>query len=164
MLAVLVAGCGGSGGPGATGSGPSSSPLAKAVAYARCMRSHSISDFPDPVTSPGGGVAFQFNGGPGSDLYRNNPTFKAAEHACQRLSPAGRQAPPPSAQKLAEEVKWAQCIRSHGVANFPGPNAQGAFDSSLFDPTSPEFQTASKACNSAQPVGAVSAVPGRGPQ
>ncbi|HMK97352.1 MAG TPA: hypothetical protein VK425_07370 [Acidimicrobiales bacterium] len=128
------------------------------------MRSHSISDFPDPVTSPGGGVAFQFNGGPGSDLYRNNPTFKAAEHACQRLSPAGRQAPPPSAQKLAEEVKWAQCIRSHGVANFPGPNAQGAFDSSLFDPTSPEFQTASKACNSAQPVGAVSAVPGRGPQ
>jgi peptide-methionine (S)-S-oxide reductase len=38
------------------------------LAYTRCMRGHGVSDFPDPTTSPGGGVGIQINGGPGSDL------------------------------------------------------------------------------------------------
>jgi hypothetical protein len=67
------------------------------------------------------------------------------------------------AHKLAAEVKWAQCMRSHGLSGFPDPNAQGAFDSSRFDDRSPAFQTAAKACNLLEPTGPMSAVPGHGP-
>ncbi len=158
-LAVLAAGCGASNGPGIAGSGPHE---AKFLAYARCMRSNGVSDFPDPTTPPGGGVAFSIHAGPGSDLNPNNPTFKAANQACRTLLPGGQQAPTQPSPKITEEVRWARCLRSHGVLRFPDPNSQGAFDSSKFDPTSPAFQSASKACMSLRPTGAVSAVPGRG--
>ena len=86
----------------------------------------------------------------------------AADQACQSLLPGGGQAPPLSAQKLAAEVKWAQCMRAHGLPGFPDPNAQGAFDSSRFDHSSPAFQTANKACKALEPTGPISAVPGNG--
>jgi hypothetical protein len=158
-LAVLAAGCGGSNSPSAAGS---RSNRAQFLAYARCMRSHGVSDFPDPTTPPGGGVAFSIQGGPSSDLNRNNPTFKAADRACRALLASGQQAQTPSAPNITAGVRWARCLRSHGVASFPDPNSQGAFDSSKFDPSSPAFQTSSKACKDQQPSGAVSAVPGRG--
>ena len=158
-LAVLAAGCGGSTGPDAAGSGSSN---AQALAYSRCMRSHDVSDFPDPTTPSGGGVAFQLNGGPGSDLNQNNPTFKAASQTCGGLLPGGQQAARTPAQNIAAELTWARCLRSHGVPSFPDPNDQGAFDSSRFHPNSPAFRSASNACKSLQPTGAVSAVPGRG--
>ncbi|HUY72128.1 MAG TPA: hypothetical protein VMV08_07780, partial [Gaiellaceae bacterium] len=94
-LVVIVAGCGGSkspglaGGGGGTSGGSSSGALAQFEAYAKCMRGHRIPDFPDPTTSPGGGVAIQINGGPGSDLNRNNPRFQAANQACHSLEPGG---------------------------------------------------------------------------
>ena len=136
--------------------------MAQMLAYARCMRSHGVADFPDPTPVPGGGAGFRINAGPGSDLNQDNPRFIAADQACQSLLPGGGQAPPLSAQKLAAEVKWAQCMRAHGLPGFPDPNAQGAFDSSRFDDSSPAFQTASKACTALEPTGPISAVPGHG--
>ncbi len=158
-LAVLAAGCGGSKGPDVARSGSSK---AQALAYSRCMRSHGVSDFPDPTTPAGGGVAFQIDGGPGSDLNQNNRTFKAASQACRGLLPGGQQAARMPTPNIAAELTWARCLRSHGVPSFPDPNNQGAFDSSKFDPNSPAFRSASNACKSLQPTGAVSAVPGRG--
>jgi hypothetical protein len=66
-----------------------------------------------------------------------------------------------SAPNITAEVGWARCLRSHGVPSFPDPNPQGVIDSGKFDPTSPPFQTASKACTSLQPAGSITAVPGR---
>ena len=155
-LAVL-AGCGGSNGPGVPGAGshgsnhtpaPSShGTLAQFLAYSRCMRSHGISDYPDPTTS-GGGVGISTHGGPGSDLNRNNPRYEAAHQACRTLEPGGMQASTVSAQKIAAEARWARCMRSHGLPSFPDPNGQGAFDRNKFDESSPAFQTASNACKS----------------
>jgi hypothetical protein len=54
-------------------------------------------------------------------------------------------------------------MRSHGLPDFPDPNAQGAFDSSRFDDGSLVFQAASKACKSLEPTGPIGAVPGGGP-
>lgn len=172
-LAFLGAACGGQSSPGvaASGSGAgshrssstnSSEAMARAVAYARCMRGHHISDFPDPIPSPGGGVAFQINAGPGSDLNNSDPRFKAADRSCHSLLPDEGQSSPPPAQKIAAEVKWALCIRSHGLPSFPDPDARGAFDSSRFNDSSPAFQTASKACEALEPAGPISAVPGHG--
>jgi hypothetical protein len=175
-LAVVATGCGGSSGPGVAGPGSkvesqrslssssASKAMGQAVAYARCMRRHGVSHFPDPTPNPGGGFGFQINGTRGSDLAPNNQTFLAAEQACRSLFPGHGQTPPAPVQKIAAEVKWAGCMRSHGVPSFPDPNAQGAFDSSRFDDTSRPFQTASKACKSLEPTGPMSAVPGHGPQ
>jgi hypothetical protein len=151
-FALMAVGCGRSSSPGAaegdSGAGGSSSGvLAKFDAYARCMRSHGIPDFPDPTTSPGGGVGIQVNGGPGSDLNKHNPMFEAANQACRSLEPGGTsETPQQSSQKIAAEVKWARCMRSHGLPSFPDPNSQGAFDRSKFDESAPAFQSASTAC------------------
>jgi hypothetical protein len=153
-LVVIAAGCGGSKSPGVAGAGggtagggSSSGVVAKFEAYSHCMRSHGIRDFPDPTTR-GGGVGISLHGGPGSDLDRNNPRFKAANQACQSLMPGGSLTPQQSSQKIAAEVKWAQCMRSHGLPSVPDPNGQGAFDRSKFDESSPAFQSASTACQS----------------
>jgi hypothetical protein len=46
-------------------------------------------------------------------------------------------------------VKFAACMRKHGVPNFPDPNGQGTIhiDSSMgIDPQSPKFQAAQQTC------------------
>ncbi len=172
-LATFAAACGGSNSPGVAGSGSntsdhtsgstiSSGRMAQAVAYARCMRSHGVPDFPDPTPVPGGGIAFQIDAGPRSDLNHNNPRFNAADRACRSLLPGEGEPSPLPAQKIAAEVKWALCMRSHGLPSFPDPTAQGAFDSSRFNERSLAFQTASKACEPLEPMGPISAVPGHG--
>jgi hypothetical protein len=157
-LALLTAACGASNGPAIASSG---STKARFLGYARCMRRHGISDFPDPTTPAGGGVAFSIDGGPGSDLNPANPTFKTANQTCRPLLPSGQQASTQSSPKITAEVRWARCLRSHGVPNFPDPNSQGAFDSAKFNDNSPAFKAANKACNSLQPTGPISAVAGQ---
>jgi len=158
-IAVLAAGCGGSTGSGSVGS---ASIKVQFLAYSRCMRSHGISDFPDPTILSGGGFAFQISAGPGSDLSSNNPTFKAANQVCRGSLPGDQHTQTGSDPHIAVEVRWARCLRSHGVPSFPDPDSQGAFDSAKFNDDSPAFKAASKACNSVQPTGAVSAVAGPG--
>ncbi len=163
-LLVLAAGCGGSKPPGAQSGGrnTASDVLARFEAYSKCMRSHDIPDFPDPTASPGGGVGIQIDGGPGSDLNRNNPKFRAANQACRSLEPgAGSQPPAQSPEKIAAEVKWARCMRTHGLPSFPDPDSQGAFDSSKFNENAPAFQSASNACTALMnAVGAIPVHPG----
>jgi hypothetical protein len=137
-VGVLATGCNGSSNPGTTGS---STAVSSGVAYTNCMRTHGVPDF-------------QVN------LNQNSPTYQAAAQTCQSLKPGRNQNPQVPSKKLAVEVRWAQCIRTHGVPTFPDPNAQGAFDSGVFDPTSSAFQAASQDCLSLQPAGSVAAVPG----
>lgn len=61
-----------------------------ALSYARCMRAHGV-NFPDPQFS-GGKVTM---GGPG--LNPNDPNFRSANQACQKLMPAGKGGPPGAA-------------------------------------------------------------------
>jgi hypothetical protein len=53
--------------------------------YSKCMRSHGVSDFPDP-SSDG---TLQLQSKPGGDLDPNNPTYKAADAACKHLQLGG---------------------------------------------------------------------------
>jgi hypothetical protein len=49
----------------------------------------------------------------------------------------------------ANALKFAACIRSHGVPSFPDPNSQGVFSMSgaaASLPQTPQFQKASKTC------------------
>jgi hypothetical protein len=50
-------------------------------------------------------------------------------------------------------TQLAACMRSHGVPNFPDPNARGVISSSNLDPSSPQFQQAMQACQKDLPHG-----------
>jgi hypothetical protein len=155
LMAVLPTACaGGSNGPGVAGQGASSTPSASPsgdrrdaeLAYAQCMRDHGISDFPDP--QPGGGIAIQAE--PGSDLDPNNPQYKEADDACKSLLPQ------PSKEQQQEDfedmLRFAQCMREHGITDFPDPKPGEGFvpisddQGSDLDPNNPQFQAANKAC------------------
>ena len=62
-----------------------------------------------------------------------------------------------AASDSSAPLKFANCMRSHGVPNFPDPGAGGAeklVAGSGLDPQSPSFRAASKACGRLAPVGA----------
>jgi hypothetical protein len=84
------------------------------------MRANGVPDFPDPTA--GGGLLITV----GSGIDPASPGFMAAEAKCQKLVPGG--APPgpgtpthPSRQALGQMLTVAQCMRHHGIANFPDP-------------------------------------------
>jgi hypothetical protein len=85
------------------------------------MRSHGISDFPDPTTT-GGGISISQHGGPGSDLNPQSPAFRSAQQSCGRLLPGGGPgSAQPTAHDTAQMLHVSQCMRQHGIAGFPDP-------------------------------------------
>lgn len=117
-LLFLAAACGGS--PASTGSrGPSpDSPRAKAVAFAQCMRSQNVPDYPDPSSSG------QIPKETPQELHVSASVLQAASRACEHLLKSG------GSRDLtqAEIQQWwngmrsfARCMRAHGVANWPDP-------------------------------------------
>jgi hypothetical protein len=65
--------------------------------------------------------------------------------------------PTPSAQAAGSSgqsaLAYAQCMRAHGVPNFPDPNSQGAFAGVNLPAFSPQFQAAQQACRTLLPGG-----------
>jgi hypothetical protein len=110
-----VANSNGATGTGSTGPG-SGSPEAAALAFADCMRANGLPNFPDPKA--GGG--FLFHTGAGADP--SSPAFETAQTKCKKFLPPGPgSGPPPSAKTLAHYLTVAQCMRRHGVPEFPDP-------------------------------------------
>ena len=153
VLGVAVAGCtGGSKVPttaqaGGSGSSGASS-LAEAVAYSQCLRSHGVSNFPDPVQTPSGGYGYRTTG-----IDPNSAVFQEALQACKALpSPwnsSGQELSPAQQQAW---LNWAQCIRTHGVPAFPDPTFSGkeVRDSGVGSNSS-QLQSAIDACKSQRP-------------
>ncbi len=136
---------------------------AQMLAYAQCMRSHGVANFPDP----NGQGEIQ-----GSGIDPGSASFQAADKDCRHLLPNGGQ--PTAAQQakaLAQALKMSQCMRSHGISDFPDPQSQPgggvairiqihAGSGSNLNPQNPQFQAAQKACQGIMggPLGAGSAV------
>ena len=117
VCALAVAACGSSGPPSHSSSATAS--LANQdVAYSQCMRSHQVPTFPDPER--GGG----FPKNQLTHLAANNPQFQVAQGACQQLMPNHVEAGPSPAevqQALNGMVRFAACMRSDRVRNWPDP-------------------------------------------
>jgi hypothetical protein len=156
VAVALGAGCSsGSSGPGVANAGTTTKTTAAAtashgnpLAFSQCMRAHGIADFPDPDSQ--GRIGIQ--AGPGSDLDPQNPTFQAAQRACQSLRP--QPSPGQVHQSLQNALKFSQCMRQHGINDFPDPvnngnsvgiQIQGGQSTDL-NPNNPTFQAAQKAC------------------
>jgi hypothetical protein len=124
------------------------SPLAEAVAYSQCIRSHGVPNFPDPVQTPSRGYGYRTAG-----IDPNSAAFQGAVQACKALpSPwntTGQQLSPAQQQAW---LNWAQCIRAHGVPDFPDPTFSGSevHDSGVGS-SSPQLQSAIDACKSQMP-------------
>ena len=128
-VCAAVAGCGSTGpstttGGATSGGGASQGPAAAAFAFSRCMRTHGATNFPDPqvTTSPGQTkISIRAVG-----KANQSPQFKAAQQACQHLLPGPQSESPAQQQAHARALlAFARCLRSHGLPNFPDPNAQG---------------------------------------
>ena len=171
-LAVLAAACtGGSSRPGVaaisettttmaaagtTGSGSSGSSGQTAqeqqLQFSRCMRAQGISTFPDP--SANGGLLQAISA---AGINTRAPAYQAALQACRKYTPAGTETPAQSAADNAKGLEFSQCMRAHGVPNFPdpvmGPTGAPVINLSPghIDPTSPSFQAANSTCQKVVP-------------
>jgi len=136
----------GSNTPAADGSSTSDSAQHSALAYARCMRSHGVADFPDPDSQG------HFNAIPNLNT---SPQFQAAQQACKDLLPnnggMNTTGGHLSAQQQAQLLRYARCMRAHGVENFPDPTSTGLTLPDGVDPNAPQFQAADHACHSLLP-------------
>jgi hypothetical protein len=118
------------------------------------MRSHGVPNLPDLSSNgihiEGSGQALSVDG-----VSVNAPAFLAARAKCQNYMPtrtvaSGTQ----QAQALARTLKFARCMRSHGVPNFPDPKVTtGTSGNGVVDLRgtglnfhSPAFKAAAKAC------------------
>jgi hypothetical protein len=147
LAAMLIAACGGSSSSSGVAHVNTSSTTAKTstkssgkpnpLAFAQCMRKHGLPNFPDPTSS---GQLQLPNG-----LTTNSPVYQAAAKACGSLI-GGETAPKSISQNPQTQgaaLKLAQCMRSHGVPNFPdGPINKN----SGINQSSPAFQRAFQKC------------------
>jgi hypothetical protein len=142
-ISFLTAACGGGGATAGAGASPSAaSTYAKEVAYAQCMRSHGVPSYPDPDSNG----QFDLNG---ATINIHSAAYQSAQNACKSLQPAlpGQS----QAQNASKALKFAQCMRSHGVPKYPDPSSNGSFHisvSSGINPQSPTFKAAEQACQS----------------
>jgi hypothetical protein len=143
-IALLAAACGGS--SGGTGPGIHQTAYQRELAYAECMRAHGLPGFPDPQ-SDGTFDSTKANSG---DFH--GPVFQSANKSCAHL-----EGTPQTATKFQQDVrqalKFAACMRAHGIANFQasvGRGGQIAMGAQGADPNSPQFQSAQRACRPLQ--------------
>ena len=149
VIALSLAACGGGGSTSsaASGGGSRSATYERLVAYARCMRSHGVPNYPDPVNN-GSNVGVSMPDA-------NSPQVQSAQHACRSLAPPAPTAAQ-QAQNLARELSFARCMRSHGEPKFPDPQANGNVNvgGAGVDKGSPQFDHAMQACRSYLGAGA----------
>ena len=94
----------------------------KAVKFAACMRKNGVPQFPDPNASGNLTIDAVANG---SGLDTSSPAFEQAMSACKTLEPAGFTGSKRSSQQQSAGLKFAACVRGHGVPDFPDPLPNG---------------------------------------
>ena len=156
-LALLAAACGGTTahqvaqlGSTTTQTSASSSPASAsapendALAFAHCMRSHGVPNYPDPTSTGLVKESLQ-------QLGVSSSRFRSASSACDHLLPNGGSGPSPAQlqQARALALNFSECVRSHGVPNFPDPGSDGRIPDPAtvgINQGSPKFEAANQAC------------------
>ncbi len=165
-VALLAAACGGhttsTTATSANQGGSTATDNADEMPYTECMRAHGVPNFPDPNAQ---GKPFNAQNLAQADIQPDSPQFEAANTACAHLLV------PPSPAQLAQQarelVRYAACMRAHGVPDFPDPTISSTGGASLSltqgITDSPDFQTAEQACHSVDPGLPTFTNPSKGP-
>jgi hypothetical protein len=132
-----------SGGSAAT---TAAAPPSGLAAYSQCIRSHGVPSFPDPTRS---------QGIPKNKIPVGDAQLLAAFKDCQHLMPAAGLGPQTTATetrtRFANEISFADCLRAHGLANFPDPTPTGQLTHQMLSDANinlhqPAVQQAADAC------------------
>jgi hypothetical protein len=123
LISVISAGCG-TNAPSETGTASSTATASrtgtadkkltardKAVKFAECIRAHGVSDFPDPDAKN----QFQYG------VSVSPAVWKQATTACKDLQPPGTLSAKRTPKQQSASLRFAQCVRDHGVKDFPDP-------------------------------------------
>lgn len=169
-VAIGVAGCGGGSSTHGVATVPTTTSAASSsaggathptglLAYASCMRSHGVPNFPDPSGS--GGIPKEAVISALSGI--SSSQAAAAEHDCKHLlsaggSLSGRPIQTVTAQDQQYYLKAAACMRLHGITDFPDPsfsNGQVEFPmlEHIADIHSTQFTQAYRICQKLIPAG-----------
>jgi hypothetical protein len=113
LVALACAGCG-SKVASETGSATATATATrqeKLVKLAECIRSHGVPHYPDPDAK--GETAFGIDVSP--------EVWKRATEACKDLTPPGTFSGKRSPKQQSDALRFAECVREHGVKDFPDP-------------------------------------------
>jgi hypothetical protein len=145
LLAVTAAGCGGSSHP----SGSTTHPPSPAAAWHQvvlCARAHGMPGLQDPRIDSTGKAIFP-NG-----LNIPPETRRACQRLVDRLVPNAQEHAPTPAQ-MAGLIRFARCMRSHGIADWPDPRPDGSFlpDTRIANSLKSAFRSQLTACERFNP-------------
>jgi hypothetical protein len=158
---LLASACGGSSGQGVAqvettetttteSDSADGSSSADPTAYSACMRKNGVAKFPDPDSEG----RLRLKAGPGTGIDPESAQFRAAAKACGKLAPKGDPSPAQQAEDREQLLKFAACMRQHGLPKFPDPKPTGGLSLKLggdIDPNSPQFKAAARACEDLLP-------------
>jgi hypothetical protein len=136
-VAVLAAACGGSASSASSASNPGG--VGKhSAAYQQCMRAHGEANPDVPVGSSSG-------------------QLQAAQNACANLVGGGAASPASMEQLLIKFLRFAECMRAHGLPDFPDPTltSQGVNENLKkvgIQTFSPQYQAAARGCQHVAPL------------
>lgn len=136
-----------------SGTGSSSSRLA----FSKCMRANGVPNYPDPGA---GATQIQAGRGPNGPTLAingvsvNAPAYVTARQACRKYTQGIDATPAQTAEFQKQALKFSECMRSHGIKNYPdpkitiGPGGGQGVDLRGYGLNfqSPAFQSAANAC------------------
>lgn len=133
LTATGAAGCSAAAGGGGNEAGATGTPSAHRSSpgpeiyhrAAACLRAHGVPNFPDPTQNP------QTGEWDVPDGTRKPP--QSAMNACKSIldqipearGDDGRSQRPPTAAEMVKLKQFSQCMRQHGLADFPDPGTDG---------------------------------------
>lgn len=100
---------------------PSASPAAIYRQFAQCVRDHGQPDFPDPTVDAQGRAQL-----PDDVPKPPDSVMQACASILNRL-PASLRPRNSTPNDPAMMRRFAQCMRAHGIDDWPDPNADGSF-------------------------------------
>ncbi len=127
---------------------PHGSPTQLVDEWASCMRQHGYPNQADPTIDSNGVIHINMSG------IANSASFDIRGGACASYltaaSTALRGGQPLQKPDPAKLLKFSECMRSHGIPDFPDPNGQGlsiqTHPGSDLNPDNPTFKAASQTC------------------
>jgi hypothetical protein len=144
VFSMGIAGCGKDANPTVATATPSAAGdnEASPLRFSQCMREQGLTWFPDP--KPDGGLVVHNPEGV------DQSKVDKAEEACKKYNPAENHSGPIPAEDLNKIRQVSQCVRDHGFAKYPDPDANGGVrmdeKTSGISPDDPAFLKAMQEC------------------
>ena len=129
LLAAAVSACQSGGSHPSAGATPPASQqqfAALAREYSQCVRDHGIPNFPDPTISDGN-LSYGADDNTKAAVAAHPEAITACKSIRDRLSQSFGKNWRPTAADMQKLLQFAKCVREHGVAEWPDPDADGRF-------------------------------------